>query len=142
MSPHFEHSLFIERLKDAMQQRMITGKSLAEAAGISKQAVSGYLNSGRQPTASVLADWGQEFGLNIDWLVLGRGDMLTSTPPTPDMVDEQDPVLRRLQTVEAMMLRHGASPEEVRDALRMALRTLSAAGADDEVSEKPEAAVS
>lgn len=129
------------RLVRLAHELNIEHQELARIGGVSKATFSGYVAGSRLPRADTIANWVRGVSLNANWLLTGEGEILL-TGSRPELASDPDPVVRRLQTVEAMMLRHGASPEEVRDALRMALRTLSAAGTDDEVSEKPEAAVS
>jgi len=129
------------RLVRLAHELNIEHQELAQIGGVSKATFSGYVAGSRLPRADTIANWVRGVNLNANWLLTGDGEILL-TGSRAELASDPDPVVRRLQTVEAMMLRHGASPEEVRDALRMALRTLSAAGADDEVSEKPEAAVS
>ena len=114
---------------------------MASKLDVKPQTFKNYVDGLALPNAKLLGDLAINFGIDLNWLLLGSGEMFANETARA-VSTEQDPVLRRLEGVEAMLVRHGASPEEVRDALRMALRTLSAAGADDEVSEKPEAAVS
>lgn len=52
---------------------------MARVAGITKQTFSGYLNSGRLPGVDVLGKWIEEFGLDANWLLTGRGNMLLAS---------------------------------------------------------------
>jgi transcriptional regulator with XRE-family HTH domain len=137
----FNASALSSRLKLVETKLGITRKELASKLDVKPQTFKNYIDGLALPNAKLLGDLAINFGIDLNWLLLGSGEMF-ATETARAVSTEQDPVLRRLEGVEAMLVRHGASPEEVRDALRMALRTLSAAGADDEVSEKPEAAVS
>lgn len=141
MATTFNASALSSRLKLVETKLGITRKELASKLDVKPQTFKNYIDGLALPNAKLLGDLAINFGIDLNWLLLGSGEMF-ATETARAVSTEQDPVLRRLEGVEAMLVRHGASPEEVRDALRMALRTLSAAGADDEVSEKPEAAVS
>jgi len=137
----FTASALSSRLKLVETKLGITRKELASKLDVKPQTFKNYVDGLALPNAKLLGDLAINFGIDLNWLLLGSGEMFANETGRA-VSTEQDPVLRRLEGVEAMLVRHGASPEEVRDALRMALRTLSAAGTDDEVSEKPEAAVS
>ena len=141
MATTFNASALSSRLKLVETKLGITRKELASKLDVKPQTFKNYVDGLALPNAKLLGDLAINFGIDLNWLLLGSGEMFASETARA-VSTEQDPVLRRLEGVEAMLVRHGASPEEVRDALRMALRTLSAAGTDDEVSEKPEAAVS
>ncbi len=141
MATTFNASALSSRLKLVETKLGITRKELASKLDVKPQTFKNYVDGLALPNAKLLGDLAINFGIDLNWLLLGSGEMF-ATETARAVSTEQDPVLRRLEGVEAMLVRHGASPEEVRDALRMALRTLSAAGTDDEVSEKPEAAVS
>ncbi|MBL3580833.1 helix-turn-helix domain-containing protein [Oleidesulfovibrio alaskensis] len=121
-SPHFNHSEFVERLKSEMKRLGITGKDLAEAANLSKQAVSGYLNSERQPSAAVLASWGGCFAIKLDWLLIGKGTPFDEVPTkhahAKSMVNKPETELgKQLAEIEAALRRVGASDEEIRKAM-------------------------
>ena len=141
MATTFTASALSSRLKLVETKLGITRKELASKLDVKPQTFKNYVDGLALPNAKLLGDLAINFGIDLNWLLLGSGEMFANETGRA-VSTEQDPVLRRLEGVEAMLVRHGASPEEVRDALRMALRTLSAAGTDDEVSEKPEAAVS
>lgn len=141
MATTFNASALSSRLKLVETKLGVTRKELASKLDVKPQTFKNYVDGLALPNAKLLGDLAINFGIDLNWLLLGSGEMFANETARA-VSTEQDPVLRRLEGVEAMLVRHGASPEEVRDALRMALRTLSAAGADDEVSEKPEAAVS
>lgn len=141
MNQTFDTVVFTARLKSLESALGSTRKVIAERLDIRPQTLKSYIDGAALPNAKVLASIISEFSVNPYWLLFGSGEMFANETARA-VSTEQDPVLRRLEGVETMLVRHGASPEEIRDALRMALRTLTAAGADDEVSEKPEAAVS
>lgn len=141
MATTFNASALSSRLKLVETKLGITRKELASKLDVKPQTFKNYVDGLALPNAKLLGDLAINFGIDLNWLLLGSGEMFANETARA-VSTEQDPVLRRLEGVEAMLVRHGASPEEVRDALRMALRTLSAAGTDGEVSEKPEAAVS
>ncbi len=49
-----------------------TGSSLAEALGVSPQAISNYRKRGAMP-ASLIIRFSEKFEVSLDWLVKGKG---------------------------------------------------------------------
>lgn len=66
---------FIDRLRELMEAKKLSGAALGKIAGVSKQSFSNYL-SGAMPTASVLYAWSIKLDVNANWLLTGEGDML------------------------------------------------------------------
>lgn len=67
---------FVERLREIRKVTGLTGASIAQHGGITKQTFSGYLHTGRLPSACVLANWVSKLGINANWLLTGEGSML------------------------------------------------------------------
>ncbi|WP_421579079.1 helix-turn-helix domain-containing protein [Shinella sp. M31] len=58
-------------------------EAFAGRLGISKAALAYYERGERTPDASVLAAYREVFGVNISWLVTGRGDMFDDPAKAP-----------------------------------------------------------
>jgi transcriptional regulator with XRE-family HTH domain len=79
LNPHkdsFSPDAFVERLREIRKVTGLTGASIAQHGGITKQTFSGYLHTGRLPSACVLANWVAKLGINANWLLTGEGPML------------------------------------------------------------------
>ncbi|MCG8529591.1 MAG: helix-turn-helix domain containing protein [Desulfovibrionales bacterium] len=112
------------RLKELMQATGKTGAALAEHAGITKQTFSGYLQKGRTPVCSVIADWVNELNINANWLLLGKGEMFRHcTPDESPTEDRCDPVVQRMETAVRLLKDVGASEEIIQEAILKALDT-------------------
>jgi len=78
LNPHkdsFSPDAFVERLREIRKVTGLTGASIAQHGGITKQTFSGYLHTGRLPSAGVLANWVTKLGINANWLLTGQGPM-------------------------------------------------------------------
>jgi len=83
---------------------------------ITKQTFSGYLHTGRLPSAAVLANWVFRLGINANWLLTGEGPMLlTQTTYTAD------PVVQRVSVVVRAMREAGAGESEILLSVRAML---------------------
>jgi transcriptional regulator with XRE-family HTH domain len=66
---------FADRLREIRKATGLTGGKIALCGGVTKQTFSGYLHTGRLPSANVLANWVTKLGLNANWLLTGQGPM-------------------------------------------------------------------
>lgn len=123
MTLDFDMDGFLARLKAVEVAIGTTRKEIAGKLDIKPQTFKNYVDGLALPNAKALAGLVQAFGINANWLLTGNGEMYVSASSQPVVVD---PVLVRLQGVEAMLLRYGASPEEIRDAIKTALRAAEA----------------
>jgi len=83
LNPHkdsFSPDGFVERLREIRKVTGLTGASIAQHGGITKQTFSGYLHTGRLPSACVLANWVSKLGINANWLLTGEGPMFLEQP--------------------------------------------------------------
>lgn len=110
-----------ERLRLFSERAGVTGTKLAESAGVTRQAWSGYVNRGSEPSLAVLAKWIAEYKLNVNWLLTGEGEMLLDSVASIPAGQLTDPVAQRVQIVVASMRANGAAPEEIRGAIHEAL---------------------
>jgi transcriptional regulator with XRE-family HTH domain len=71
---------FADRLRDIRKATGLTGGKIALCGGVTKQTFSGYLHTGRLPSANVLANWVTKLGINANWLLTGQGPMFLEQP--------------------------------------------------------------
>lgn len=68
---------FALRLRDVRRRNGDPDRSeFAEKLGISVTALATYERGEREPSVSVLAGYRKNFGVNVDWLITGHGEML------------------------------------------------------------------
>jgi len=70
-----------DRLKQYIKQNFSNIKEFSMATGISQNQLSFYLNNVRIPGGEILKKFA-ETGLNINWLLTGEGEMLTTKTVT------------------------------------------------------------
>lgn len=88
MNQEDSHIAFTNRLKLFMKAVNKNQKELAEIAKVSRQAISGYL-AGSVPHALVLKRWSSKLHLNINWLLLGEGEMFRGMAPALSALNKQ-----------------------------------------------------
>lgn len=88
------------RLRQVIHALGVTDKAFAEAAKITRQTLSGYLNLGRDPNGSTLANWVTAYNLNARWLLTGEGDDMFladhQAPPTSPLVQRVNQVVHAM----------------------------------------------
>jgi transcriptional regulator with XRE-family HTH domain len=99
----FSPDAFVERLLQMRKATGRTGANIARLGEITKQTFSGYLHTGRLPSACVLANWVFRLGINANWLLTGEGPMFLEQAHRLD-----DPLLRRLGEHVAALRQEGA----------------------------------
>lgn len=70
---------FNERLRSVISGLGLADKDFAAAGGVTRQTLSGYLNTDREPGRDTLAAWVKSYGINAHWLLTGEGPMLKSS---------------------------------------------------------------
>jgi transcriptional regulator with XRE-family HTH domain len=113
----FSAEAFAARLRQIRKDTGLTGANIAQHGRITKQTFSGYLHTGRLPSAAVLANWVCRLGINANWLLTGEG---------PVMLDQAskgvaDPVVRRVAVVVASMREAGAEESQILRSVRAML---------------------
>lgn len=76
---------FAERLKLALDYTEASQSALAWAIGVSQSTISSYV-TGKVKEAGVIrsADMARALGVNVEWLIYGRGEMLPAKNLTKD----------------------------------------------------------
>ncbi|OIN99762.1 MAG: hypothetical protein AUJ49_10695 [Desulfovibrionaceae bacterium CG1_02_65_16] len=119
-SDEFSPDAFAERLRQIRKATGLTGASIAQQGRITKQTFSGYLHTGRLPSAAVLANWVFRLGINANWLLTGEGPiMLEAVGPASERIE--DPVVRRVAVVVASMREAGAEESQILQSVRAML---------------------
>lgn len=106
-----------QRLRDAIKALNLTDKAFAQAGGITRQTLSGYLNTDREPTRDTLANWVREYKLNAHWLLTGEEEMLQTDGTTA----LSDPIAQRVDQVVRTMRESGADELDMLRAVRAML---------------------
>jgi len=107
-SGNFSPDAFAARLREIRKATGRTGAEIAQHGCITKQTFSGYLHTGRLPSASVLANWVYRLGINANWLLTGEGEMLLDHAR-----EDQDPVMQRVTELVQALREAGAVEDEI-----------------------------
>jgi len=108
----FSPDAFAARLRDIRKATGRTGADIAQHGNITKQTFSGYLHTGRLPSASVLGSWVLRLGINANWLLTGQGPMLLE-----QTLHSAVPVVERISRLVAELRETGADEAEVLHSL-------------------------
>jgi len=123
-SEEFAPDAFVERLRQIRKATGLTGARIAQRGRITKQTFSGYLHTGRLPSAAVLANWVLRLGINANWLLTGEGPVMlegrdAARPEQGTALD--DPVVRRVAVVVARMREAGAGEGHILQSVQAML---------------------
>ena len=125
----FSPDAFAARLRELRKVTGLTGASIAQRGGITKQTFSGYLHTGRVPSAGVLANWVFQLGINANWLLTGEGPMLLENTTL-----ESDPLALRVAQRVGSLRQSGAQEQDI---LRSVLDLVEAALDEDPCAASP-----
>jgi len=114
----FSPDTFVARLRELRKGTGRTGADIAQQGGITKQTFSGYLHTGRLPSACVLANWVFRLGVNANWLLTGEGPMFRDQARP-----EEDPLVQRVAQVVGSLRQAKAGEDEVLRAVLVTLET-------------------
>jgi len=67
------------RIKEVIKQSSYTQKEIAQKLDISENGLSNYITGKRVPDALLVAQFAQLCNININWLLLGVGEMFLSS---------------------------------------------------------------
>lgn len=118
---------FRERLRRIINELGVSDSEFAKKGNVSKATLSGYFNTERLPKQDTLTLWVQEYGINGNWLLTGKGAIFQDSSQNNTIVREReqsvriaqsnDPVVRRLETATKILKEAGASPEVIQQAV-------------------------
>jgi hypothetical protein len=109
---------FVARLRQIRKATGRTGADIAMQGRITKQTFSGYLHTGRLPSAAVLANWVFRLGINANWLLTGEGSILLE----PASSGINDPVVQRVAVVVGSMREAGAEESQILQSVQAMLQ--------------------
>ena len=114
---NFSPDAFAERLRQIRKATGLTGARIAKQGSITKQTFSGYLHTGRLPSAAVLAIWVFRLGINANWLLTGEGPIMLDKAGETAL----DPVVQRVAVVVGSMREAGAEECQILLSVRAML---------------------
>ena len=114
---NFSPDAFAERLRQIRKATGLTGARIAMQGCITKQTFSGYLHTGRLPSAAVLANWVFRLGINANWLLTGEGPIMLDQTRNAAL----DPVVQRVAVVVGSMREAGAEEGQILLSVRAML---------------------
>lgn len=104
-----ESTAFRRTLKQLMSERNITGVEIAELCGVSKVAVSGWLNGAYQPSGIKINKIASYFGVSVNYLI---GKEETYVPPeTIDTFEDARAFLKSLNILNRANLKTKSKDE-------------------------------
>lgn len=65
-----------ERLKQVIESKNLNIKEFSELSGIPYRSVQNYLRNEREPNVEALTKLQERMGIDINWLLTGKGAML------------------------------------------------------------------
>lgn len=89
-----ESTAFRRNLKQLMSERNVTGVEIGELCGVSKSAVSGWLNGTYQPSGIKINKIAQYFGVSVSFLI-GKEEMYV----TPESIDNYEDARAFLKSI-------------------------------------------
>lgn len=112
-----------ERLQEVVSAKKLLNKDLANIMGIKSQTLTSYIRGQAAPKPPALVQLHRKLGIDINWLLTGRGDMLASdaaAAPRPELTSTAD-TLRRLMTDSL-----DVGPEELAEAAGLTVEQVEA----------------
>lgn len=95
--------LFGKQLKLLMHELGIKQRKLAELAGMNESNISRLAGGTSTPTLKFLILLVENYGVSLNWLILGEGPMLLSEIDNTDYAQRDEFFIRRLKNIEEML---------------------------------------
>lgn len=121
-----------ERLSKLAKALGIKEQELATIGNVGKKTFSSYKNGLASPRFDALARWTAELNVNANWLLIGEGPMFRGEAQAVDetvapmaTTPVEDPVVARAEKIAALMSRHGADDEDIREAIMASMKALT-----------------
>ena len=93
-------STFADRLQYIIRMSSLEKQALAEIGAVSASSVTKYLKGENNPSQDTLALWANALNINLNWLVIGEGEMLRTDAPVPAGHDETAALRQRIADLE------------------------------------------
>ena len=88
-----------ERLKRIMEVKGFNLKTFAEQADIPYRTLQNYILSGREPNAEALIKLHSRLGVNLNWLMIGEGEMFSNEIETLNLTQKEQALINHYQTM-------------------------------------------
>ncbi|MBI9113355.1 helix-turn-helix transcriptional regulator [Maridesulfovibrio ferrireducens] len=89
------------RIESVKEELQLTAKSLAEKGKTTDRTLVNIKSGKSTPNAKILYYWSENLGLNINWLLTGKGDMFKSEEGFA--AQEASFIVKRLMVIESSM---------------------------------------
>jgi transcriptional regulator with XRE-family HTH domain len=110
------HFMFKDRLKEAMKKTGYTQQKLATKIGVDQGTISHYVRGVSEPDINRVAEIGDALGINLNWLLLGKGEMLVEA--IEKIIDQ------RVETEKKQLLKEKARAESEDKVLQREIENL------------------
>ncbi len=92
---------FADRMRWVMQLYRLSKKEIAKQCGIPSSTFNRYIDNGTQPTVKNLERIASTFSqLNIEWLVMGKGDAVKQAPSDDILRERYAFALEKIKILE------------------------------------------
>lgn len=85
----FKNMTIAERLRYLLETKNLTQVELAHKAGVTKSAISNYVNGNRVPDTFTSLKLAQIFNISMEWLLTGEGVIKSDTTYVDLSIDEK-----------------------------------------------------
>ena len=89
-----------ERLKQVMEVKGFNLKTFSEQADIPYRTLQNYILTNREPSAESLAKLHSQLGINLNWLMSGKGEMFTNNTEIIDLTKLEKELLASYQSCD------------------------------------------
>ncbi|MDY4279564.1 MAG: helix-turn-helix transcriptional regulator [[Pasteurella] mairii] len=103
-----------KRLRQICKAKNWKIKDFAEQTGIAYRTLQGYVGGEREPNAEGMAAIAK-VGVNLNWLVSGKGEMFQSEPQKTLMSEQETKLISDYRTM----------PENLKDAFSISFKKIS-----------------
>ncbi|MDR1856648.1 MAG: helix-turn-helix domain-containing protein [Desulfovibrio sp.] len=121
-----------DRLRSLASTLQVDFQTLARAGRVSKSSFSSYVHGNKFPRMETIANWIEHYGVNANWLIVGRGPMfLNGSGSDRNHQDSggngKDPVIERMNAAVRCLQQAKASDEMIQKAITTILDSPAAA---------------
>lgn len=88
-----------ERIRDIINAQNMTVKGFAEAMDIPLRTLHNYLSGNREPSAEFLITLSNKLNINLNWLLLNKGEIYLSENKSISLTVEESELLNQYRLV-------------------------------------------
>lgn len=81
------------RLREVMEYKGLNIKAFAELLDVPYRTLQNYLLNERDPSAEVLIKVSDVLNVDLNWLMLGKGDMFYSSKDNPELNEKEQQLI-------------------------------------------------